>query len=376
MPEVELESLINAKSGACPEDCAFCSQSARYSTDVDVYPFLDLDEVLAAAHATRDAGATQFCIVVAVRGPEERLLTQGHRRGRRGARARPASRSRARSASSREPQAQRLAAAGREALQPQPRGVPRGVPVDLHDAHLRRPRRRPRSLAIDAGMELCCGGILGMGETLEQRVDFAFELAELEPCEVPINFLDPDRARRSATSALHHAARGAAGDRAVPPRAAERVDPPRRWPRARARRAAGDGPARRRQRADRRQLPHDDRPSAPRRTSRCSTRWACRSPTAPARAASSSTPPAPTPAPRKPARADDPRPRRVALTASRRSRPSRQRRSRAEPAGAEELAARAGQVEVVLADEHPAHEQPDHLLDHHDPRRRQQRVVR
>ena len=73
-PEVELESLINAKSGACPEDCTFCSQSVRYHTGVDVYAFLDLDEVLRAARATRDAGATQFCIVVAVRGPEERLL--------------------------------------------------------------------------------------------------------------------------------------------------------------------------------------------------------------------------------------------------------------------------------------------------------------
>src|SRR5262245_65904074 len=67
--EVELESLINAKSGACPEDCAFCSQSVRFHTGVDVYAFLDIDEILEAARATRDAGATQFCIVVAVRGP-------------------------------------------------------------------------------------------------------------------------------------------------------------------------------------------------------------------------------------------------------------------------------------------------------------------
>src|SRR5579862_1318225 len=75
-PEVELESLINAKSGACPEDCAFCSQSVRFHTGVDVFAFLDVDEILDAAHATRDAGASQFCIVVAVRGPEERLLSR------------------------------------------------------------------------------------------------------------------------------------------------------------------------------------------------------------------------------------------------------------------------------------------------------------
>src|SRR5204862_5850007 len=65
-PEVELESLINAKSGACPEDCAFCSQSVRFHTGVDVFAFLDLDEILEAARATRAAGATQFCIVAAV----------------------------------------------------------------------------------------------------------------------------------------------------------------------------------------------------------------------------------------------------------------------------------------------------------------------
>src|ERR1700741_1238753 len=65
-PEVELASLINAKSGACPEDCAFCSPAVKFPTGVDVAPFLDIDEIIAAAPSTREAGETQFCIVVAV----------------------------------------------------------------------------------------------------------------------------------------------------------------------------------------------------------------------------------------------------------------------------------------------------------------------
>ena len=93
------------------------------------------------------------------------------------------------------------------------------VPVDLH-THTYDDRVATARLAIDAGMELCCGGILGMGETLEQRVDFAFELAELEPCEVPINLLDPRPGTPLGDSALLIAARGAAGDRAVPARPA------------------------------------------------------------------------------------------------------------------------------------------------------------
>jgi biotin synthase len=188
-PEVELESLINAKSGACPEDCAFCSQSVRYHTGVDVYPFLDTDELVAAARATRDAGATQFCIVVAVRGPEERLLRRVID---------------AVDAVQRETglevatslglltdqQAQRLADAGvrryNHNLEACRELFPSICTTHTYDDRVATARR-----AKDAGMELCCGGILGMGETLEQRVDFAFELAALEPCEVPINFLLP-----------------------------------------------------------------------------------------------------------------------------------------------------------------------------------------
>jgi biotin synthase len=188
-PEVELESLINAKSGACPEDCAFCSQSARFATAVDVYPFLDLDEVIEAARATRAAGATQFCIVVAVRGPEERLLRKvidavGAVHEETGLEV----------ACSlgllTKEQAERLAAAGvrryNHNLETCREVFPRICTTHTYDNRVATAR-----LAIDAGMELCCGGILGMGETLDQRVDFAFELAELAPCEVPINLLDP-----------------------------------------------------------------------------------------------------------------------------------------------------------------------------------------
>jgi len=188
-PTVELESLINAKSGACPEDCAFCSQSARHHTDVDVYAFLDLDEVLDAARATRAAGATQFCIVVAVRGPSERLLDRVieavdlvHRET--GLEV-------ACSLGLLEPaQAKRLAEAGVRRYNHNLE-APRAVFPEICTTHSWEDRVATAQLAIDAGMELCCGGIVGMGETLEQRVDFAFELAALNPCEVPINLLDP-----------------------------------------------------------------------------------------------------------------------------------------------------------------------------------------
>jgi len=188
-PEVELESLINAKSGACPEDCAFCSQSVRYHTGVDVYAFLDLDEILEAARATRAAGATQFCIVVAVRGPEERLL-------RRVIEAvdmvqRDTGLEVATSLGLLQPeQAQRLAEAGVRRYNHNLETCRELFPT-ICTTHSYDDRVATARLARDAGMELCCGGILGMGETLEQRVDFGFELAELEPCEVPINLLDP-----------------------------------------------------------------------------------------------------------------------------------------------------------------------------------------
>jgi biotin synthase len=186
---VELESLVNAKSGACPEDCAFCSQSARFTTEADVYPFLDLDDVLEAARATRAAGATQFCIVVAVRGPEERLLRKvidavAAVRAETGLEVACSLGLLTRD------QADRLAAAGVRRYNHNLETC-RAVFPTICTTHTYDDRVATARLAVDAGMELCSGGILGMGETLEQRVDFAFELASLEPCEVPVNLLDP-----------------------------------------------------------------------------------------------------------------------------------------------------------------------------------------
>ena len=188
-PEVELESLINAKSGACAEDCAFCSQSAHFSTDVDVYPFLDDDEMLKAARETKDAGATQFCIVVAVRGPDERLLNRVLQATE--LIQRETGLEIACSLGMLEPeQAQRLADAGVKRYNHNLE-APRSRFPEICTTHTWEERVETCKLAKEAGMELCCGGILGMGETLEERVDSAFELRELDPCEVPINFLDP-----------------------------------------------------------------------------------------------------------------------------------------------------------------------------------------
>src|SRR4051794_6055393 len=71
---VEVEGIISAKTGGCPEDCHFCSQSSTFDTPVLATPFLDRDEVVRAAKETAELGATEFCIVLAVRGPDEATM--------------------------------------------------------------------------------------------------------------------------------------------------------------------------------------------------------------------------------------------------------------------------------------------------------------
>jgi biotin synthase len=187
-PEVEVEGIISLKTGGCPEDCHFCSQSGLFDSPVRS-AWLDVPSLVEAAKQTAKTGATEFCIVAAVRGPNERLMAQ--------------------------------VAAGIAAIKDEvdiniacslgmltPEQVEQLAAMGVHrynhnletarshfpnvvTTHTWEERWETLRLVREAGMEVCCGGILGMGETLEQRAEFAGQLASLTPDEVPLNFLNP-----------------------------------------------------------------------------------------------------------------------------------------------------------------------------------------
>jgi biotin synthase len=185
---VEVEGILSAKTGGCPEDCHFCAQSSRFDTPVLATPFLDTEEVTEAARQTAALGASEFCIVLAVRGPDERTL-------RRILDLVPSIQATglnvAVSAGILErSQAERLAAAGVHRYNHNLETARSFFP-QIATTHTWQERYDTCVLVKEAGMELCCGVLLGMGETDEQRLELIGQLAELAPAEVPVNFLDP-----------------------------------------------------------------------------------------------------------------------------------------------------------------------------------------
>ena len=186
---VEIEGILSAKTGGCPEDCQFCAQSSRYDSPVKAVPLLAHDEVLAAARETAALGASEFCLVYAVRGPDERLMT--HLEEVVPLVRRETGLSVAVSAGILdEGQARRLAEAGTHRynhnLETARSHFPHIVTTHTWDERFTTCR-----LVRRHGMELCCGVLLGMGETDAQRLELVEELREVGPAEVPLNFLDP-----------------------------------------------------------------------------------------------------------------------------------------------------------------------------------------
>jgi biotin synthase len=184
---VDVEALVNAKSGRCPEDCSFCAQSSFYDTGINKYPLLSKEVLVEKAARAKQGGATSFCLVCAYRDPPEKDFQQIC-----------------------------------EAIKEIRSNVHIEVNVSLGFITLARARKlkelgvkrynhnleaaesyfskicnthhfsdrvNTAKIVKAAGLQLCSGGIIGMGETPRQRVELAFSLASLYPEEVPVNIL-------------------------------------------------------------------------------------------------------------------------------------------------------------------------------------------
>jgi biotin synthase len=187
-PEVEVEGIISLKTGGCPEDCHFCSQSGLFASPVRS-AWLDIPMLVEAAKQTAKTGATEFCIVAAVRGPDKRLMTQVAA-GIQAIKDEIDINIACSLGMLTQEQVDELAAMGVHRYNHNLETARSYFP-EVVTTHTWEERWGTLRMIREAGMEVCCGGIVGMGETLEQRAEFAGQLAELEPDEVPLNFLNP-----------------------------------------------------------------------------------------------------------------------------------------------------------------------------------------
>jgi biotin synthase len=187
-PEVEVEGIVSVKTGGCPEDCHFCSQSGLFQSPVRA-AWLDIPSLVKAAVETAATGATEFCIVAAVRGPDERLMAQ-MAEGVAAIREAVDINVAASLGMLTQDQVDRLADMGVHRYNHNLETARSYFP-QVVTTHTWEERWSTLTMVRDAGMEVCCGGIVGMGESLEQRAEFAAQLGELAPDEVPLNFLNP-----------------------------------------------------------------------------------------------------------------------------------------------------------------------------------------
>jgi biotin synthase len=183
-----VEGIVSIKTGGCPEDCHFCSQSGRFPTPVRSVR-LDIPSLVTAAQQTARTGASEFCLVAAVRGPDARLMAQVGEAVKAINAAVEINIACSLGILTRA-QGEELAALGVHRYNHNLETARSHFP-QVVSTHTWEERYDTLELVRELGMEVCCGGIVGMGETLAQRAEFAAQLATLEPDEVPLNFLDP-----------------------------------------------------------------------------------------------------------------------------------------------------------------------------------------
>ena len=186
---VLLHLLINAKSGFCPEDCTYCTQSAVSEAPIEKYPLINEDEIVKGAHVAKAADAKRYCIVISGRSPLEKDIDRICR-----VIGRIKQEVKIELCTSlgllTEETARRLKEAGVDRynhnLNTSERFYSR-----ICTTHTFQDRVRTLSIARKAGLKLCSGALFGMGESEEDIIDLSLALRELRPDSIPINFLNP-----------------------------------------------------------------------------------------------------------------------------------------------------------------------------------------
>ncbi len=187
--DVEFCSLINARNGKCSQNCKYCAQSSHYHTNIEAYPLVELQEVRKTALEAKSHKASRFAIVTSGKTPDEsdfnKILEMIKEVNKI-----EGLKSCASIGILNEEQAKKLAQTGLKRFHHNINTSKSYYP-DVCTTHSWNDRLNTCRLVKKYGMELCCGVILGMGETVEQRIEMALELAEIQPDSIPINILMP-----------------------------------------------------------------------------------------------------------------------------------------------------------------------------------------
>ncbi len=192
--QVRLHVIRNARSGGCSEDCAYCSQSSFHDSAIRQQPLQSEAELVQGARDALAIGAMRYCVVCSGRQPDERTLETVCAAARRIKREQPLELCVSLGLLTPE-QARRLKAAGVDRYNHNLETSERFYP-SICTTHAYADRLRTARTAKAAGLDLCSGALLGLGETPDDRIELAFALAEVEADSVPVNLLDPRRGTR------------------------------------------------------------------------------------------------------------------------------------------------------------------------------------